>query len=164
MTSAAAVRRAEMQDATAILPLAKRFVERSPYAQYVTYDEEQARSTLLHALDRGVVYVLEVDEPGHDEPGPPPPKRIVGAIMGMLTAGWFTRDLVATELGWWVDEDSRGHGDLLRQQFERWARLQRAPVVAMSDVILDDATPAGELYAKKGYEVVERAWLKRLGA
>jgi hypothetical protein len=63
-----------------------------------------------------------------------------------------------------VDEDSRGHGDLLRQQFERWARMQRAPVVAMSDVILDDATPAGELYAKKGYEVVERAWLKRLGA
>lgn len=151
-STALAVRRAGLPDAAAILPLAKRFVERSPFAQYVTYDEEQARQALLQCLGRGAVYVLETED-----------GRVVGAIMGHLTPWWFSRELVAAELGWWVNEDSRGHGDVLRQRFEAWAREQRAPVVSMSDVLLDDATPAGELFEKKGYECVERAWLKRLG-
>jgi GNAT superfamily N-acetyltransferase len=151
MTSTAAVRRAGLQDAVAILPLAKRFVDRSPYAQYVTYDEEQARAALLQALSHGAVYVLETED-----------GRIVGAIMGMMVPWWFSKDVVAAEMGWWVNEDARGQGDALRQRFEQWARDMRAPVVSMSDVILDDTTPAGALYERKGYELVERAWLKGL--
>lgn len=159
------VRRASFQDASAVLALARRFVQCLPFAHFVAFDEEAARSTILQALDRGVVFVLEEGPPlMAPEVDTGDGRRIVGAIMGMLTPWWFSRELIAAELGWWVDPDHRGHGDLLRQRFEAWATVQHAPVVSMSDVRLDDATPAGELYARKGYECVERAWLKRLRA
>lgn len=158
------VRRASIQDASAVLALAGRFVQRSPYVQFVAYDAERARATVLQALDRGVVFVLEEGPARTEFEVDNGDRRIVGAIMGMLTPWWFTAELIAAELGWWVDEDKRGHGDELRRRFEQWAKSTGAPVVSLSDVKLDDAMPNGTLYERAGYEVVERAWLKRLRA
>jgi GNAT superfamily N-acetyltransferase len=162
-TAAPAVtcRRASIQDASAVLSLARRFVSRSPFAQFVEYDEETTRGTILQALDRGIVFVLELP-PEVDSYGTPKPPKVVGAIMGALMPLWFSRELTAIELGWWVDDDHRGHGSALRLKFEEWARQMRAPVVSMSDVVLDDATPAGTLYERAGYEMVERSWMKGL--
>jgi hypothetical protein len=156
------VRRASIQDASGILRLAKRFVNISPFAQFVEYSEDVTRGSVLAALDRGVVFVLEL-APETDRFGQLQPPKIVGALMGTLLPLWFSGELVAQELGWFVDEEHRGHGDLLRQRFEAWAIQVRAPVVSMSDVRLDNATPDGNtLYERKGYQVVERGWMKGL--
>jgi GNAT superfamily N-acetyltransferase len=144
----AIVRRASLLDTDGVLALTTRFVQRSPHAQFVCYDPEVAREALLGMLDRGAVFVLESGE------------RILGAIAGVLSPLWFSRDVVAVELGWWVDADARGHGEQLRREFEHWAREQGAEAVCMSDVVLDDATPAGTLYERAGYAMVERSWIK----
>lgn len=157
----AIVRRAGIPDASAVLVFAKRFVDRSPFARFVDYSEDAARTMLLQCLDRGAVFVLEI--PGvHREHEPMPPPKIVGALMGTLTPLWFSKEMIACELGWWVDEDHRGSGNTLRLRFEAWARQVRAPVVCMSDVVMDNSTPAGELYQRAGYDCVERAWMKGL--
>jgi hypothetical protein len=162
-TSVPVVRAAGIQDANAVLSFARRFVELSPFAHFVEFDADTARQAILQALTRGVVFVLELPMPP-DRFGNPQPPKIVGAIMGILTPWWFSREMIAAELGWWVDPEHRGRGDDLRRRFEAWAVQQRAPVVSLSDVKLDDAMPNGLLYARAGYEVVERAWLKRLRA
>lgn len=131
-----------------MLRLASRFVARSPFARFVCYDPEIARDSILALVDRGAAFVMVVGD------------EIVGAIIGSVTVPWFSRDLIAAELGWWVDPDHRGHGNELRRQFEEWAKAMKAEVVVMSDVVLDDATPAGTLYERAGYEMVERSWIK----
>lgn len=157
------VRSASIADASAVLAFARRFVELSPFSQFVSFDEDTARQSILQALSRGVVFVLEKPLP-RDGFGNEQPPKIVGAIMGVMAPLWFSREVIAAELGWWVDPEHRGHGDELRRRFEAWARQQRAPVVSLSDLKLDDSMPNGTLYERAGYEVVERAWLKRLGA
>ncbi len=141
-----------MQDATAILALARKFTSRAVFASFIAYDDDAARGTVLAALDRGVVFVLEVGG------------RIVGGIMGSLATVWFSRELVASELGWFVEDEHRGHGDELRRRFEAWGKSVGAPCSSLSDVKLDDAMPNGQLYERAGYEVVERSWLKNLRA
>lgn len=144
----AIVRRANLEDTSEVLALTDRFVRRSPFARFVCFDPEVARDALLMMLDRGAVFVTVVDD------------RIVGAIAGVCAPLWFSRDIAATELGWWVEPTHRGLGNALRREFEHWAKAQGASVVNMSDVVLDDTTPAGALYEAAGYEMVERAWMK----
>lgn len=141
-------RRASIEDTQALVGLASRFVSRSPFARFVCYDPEVARDTILAIIDRGAVFVLESEG------------RVVGAIIGAQAPLWFSRDVAATELGWWIDPDYRGRGNDLRREFEHWAHEVGASVVVMSDVTMDDATPAGTLYERAGYEMVERAWMK----
>jgi GNAT superfamily N-acetyltransferase len=162
-TATVTVRSAGIADASTVLAFARRFIELSPFAHFVEFDEESARQTILQALSRGIVFVMELPMPV-DRFGNEQPPKVVGAIMGILTPWWFSRESVAAELGWWVDPEHRGHGDELRRRFEGWAKQQRAPVVSLSDVKLDDSMPNGTLYERAGYEVVERAWLKRLRA
>lgn len=151
-TATATVRRATLQDANAILPLARKFAQRTVYAHFVPYDDETARGRILEALSRGVFFVLDVDG------------KIVGGIMGVVAPTiWFSPVPVTQELGWFVDDDYRGHGDELRKRFEACGKQLRTPVCVLSDVRLDDAMPNGQLYERAGYHVSERAWIKSLG-
>lgn len=72
----------------------------------------------------------------------------------------FGTEYVATELAWWVAPDKRKSniGSELLEAFEYWAYKIGCSKVVM--VSLDD--DIGKFYEKKGYSLVERAYMKDL--
>ena len=146
------LRRADAGDVPDIVRLGLRFVQASALARYeeiTAADLDDGLQALLASAD-GAGWVLE-----HDG-------RIVGAIVGVLAPPWCKRRArIVVELGWYVQaEHRRGAGRDLLRAFEAWARERGVSTLFLSDIQLDDATPAGELLVATGYELTERTFAK----
>ena len=48
----------------------------------------------------------------------------------------------------------------LLREFERWGKERGASHVVMSDLVIEGGTPAGQLFEKLGYVLVERSHVK----
>jgi len=143
------LRTAELRDVPGIVRLARAFIGVSGYARLFDLTHEDITAAIDGVIDSeaGTCIVCEDGD------------RIVGAIIGMRSPVWLKRgETVAVELGWWVDPEHRGPGMDLLRAFEDWA--YPLPVV-MSDTIMDGSTPAGPLLEKVGYEMIERAFVRR---
>lgn len=128
-------RRATSQDAEALIPLASRFVEQSPFAQLVPLHDESARAAMLRCLVSGVggatVFVAEQSVPC-TAPGRELERetRIVGAVMGESRSVWHSRQPIVEMLGGFAE--STTVCNLLWDSFRQWARkAQHASCVVM---------------------------------
>lgn len=145
------IRKATHADLDALVALGQRFFAFSRFSAFVEFDREHARSSLAALMERGVLLVAESAG------------CLAGAIVGLMAPLWFNPTVsVAAELGWWVDERFRGSsaGVKLARAFEQWGRDNGAAVVTMSDLVIEGEAPAGRLFEKLGYQVVERSQIK----
>ena len=149
-------RRATIDDLDALVALGERFVAYAPYGDAVRATAGGIAEGLrnVFAAPAGVVFVAERDG------------EIAGALVGLMTAPWCAPDTrVATELAWWVDERRRRSPAAVRllRAFEAWARDHGAACVVMSDLVMcDGTTPAGPLFRRLGYQLVERAHIRQV--
>ena len=83
-----------------------------------------------------------------------------GMIAGVINPFIFGNELMATEVGWWVEPNERKNkvGQELLEAFERWAKSMDCKMITM--VSLDDKL--GMFYEKIGYRLYERAYLKEI--
>ena len=147
------IRQATVKDVDTLIVVAKPFLRYSMYAQYTEIDNNELAFSLCNMIDNGVIFVAEYDG------------QIVGGLVGAINNFWFNRNTkMASELGWWVNEEHRGKtaGIRLLQAFEHWAKEKGADVISLSDLRVNDEYPAGGLYEKLGYQVTERAHVKGL--
>lgn len=82
-----------------------------------------------------------------------------GMIAGVSVPSPFGPYLIATELGWYLKEEYRGKGtgQELLEAFEYWAKnVAGCQAIQMSS--LDENI--GKYYEKKGYKLVEKAYIK----
>jgi len=89
--------------------------------------------------------------------------EIIGGIAGLTSPLWFSPQvLFAVEIAWWVREDHRGGtaGIKLLRAFEGWAKSIGCKAVCLSDLIINNTSPAGALFGKLGYSVLERSHIK----
>ena len=146
------IRPATDDDLDALVALGHRFFAFSRFADFVKFDASAARASLSRLKESGLVLVAEAAD-----------GQIAGGIAGLLAPVWFNPSAcMAAELGWWVDAAYRGSsaGVKLAKAFEQWAREHGAVAVSMSDLVISGATPAGQLFEKLGYRVVERCQVK----
>lgn len=91
-------------------------------------------------------------------------ERICGVIGGMAFPEPYNGKLVATEMFWWVDQDSRrGTGSMrLYCKFEKWAEDKGCAKVRM--IHLSDSMPyvMEGIYKRLGFEELERHYTKDL--
>lgn len=147
------IRRAAKEDIDAMLALGAAFFGFSRFAEFVPFDPAGARASVASCVDSGIAFVAEQDG------------LIIGGIIGVLCQVWFSpNSTTAAELGWWVDEDYRGSmaGVRLLRAFESAAKDAGAIAVSMSDLSAGGTWPAGKLFEKLGYTVVERCQMKRI--
>jgi|SwirhisoilCB1_FD_contig_61_1230484_length_13407_multi_3_in_0_out_0_8 hypothetical protein len=88
-------------------------------------------------------------------------KPDIGFIAGIATPFLFGDCLLATEIAWWVNPDSRGSGEGLKLlgAFEYWAKhVAECKLISMSS--LDKEIE--KYYKKNGYKLYERAYMKVL--
>ena len=83
-----------------------------------------------------------------------------GFLAGILNRFILGDRLMAVELGWYVNPDSRGRkiGKDLIKAFEAWAKEKNASLVTM--VSIDD--DVGAYYEKNGYKLYERTYMKEI--
>lgn len=148
------IRHATDADLDTLIALGERFFAFSRFVDFVPFDAAHARASLAHIQQSGVVLVAEASD-----------GRIAGGIVGAMVPLWFNPSVrVAAEMAWWVDEEFRGTsaGVKLARAFEQWGRERGAAAVSMSDLVIDGETPAGRLFEKLSYRVVERCQMKKV--
>ena len=145
------VRAATEDDIDALVGMAMRFQQDMFSAHlFATPESFRALATTLIASPISEVFV--------DERG--------GVLVGMLGVSLYhqsmSRELIGSELCWWVEPEARGGlgGIRLLRHAEQWARLQGAVAFQMGA-----PTPAiGEFYERIGYTRIETIYQKRFAA
>lgn len=125
-----------------------RFVRETAYVGYVDVDPAAMARSVAWLLDQptGTVLVLA------------PSGDLVGMI-GMLAMPHFVSgQMVASELFWWVEPESRGHGVRLLRAAERWA----ASVGATHIHMIAPGVDVARLYERLGYTQIERVYQRRV--
>lgn len=139
---------ATIDDFDAIKRMALAFAKASPYKDFPIEEEriEELIQSLLRDRNKTIV-ILYMHE------GKP-----VGMIAGMSSEMIFSRDLVTTEVIWWVDPGFRSRKSLaLKEAYEYWAKRIGAKYIGMSN--LDDEK-ISRFYERSGYKPYERAFMK----
>lgn len=147
------VRPATVEDAPRLVELGRAFFAFSPYAALADYATERAAASVASVIQIGCGFVAADED------------ELVGAILGLLAPLWFDPSArVATEMAWWVAPEHRKGtaGIRLHTAFGQWARDRGATHIALSDLVIDGGTPAGELIPRLGYTLVERMHVKRI--
>lgn len=147
------IRPATVEDAPRLAELGRGFFAFSPFASLAEYEPERAAVGIASLIHTGCGFAaVDGDE-------------LVGALIGLLAPLWFAPTArVATEMAWWVAPEHRKGtaGIRLHTAFATWAQAQGATHIAMSDLVIDGDTPAGELIPRLGYTLVERMHVKRI--
>lgn len=142
---------ASHEDIETVVRLAVTFIRQSPYKNE-PMDEGEVRELIRLMLtdkNKGIIVLLMKD----DLP--------VGFIGGLLTKMFFSKDMMASEIFWWVDPQYRTRKSLmLKEAFEFWAKRVGARYIAMSSPAND--TRVSRFYERTGYENIENAYLKRV--
>lgn len=142
------VRLATVDDVDAVVELGLEFLETSTYRQLGAGDPDTIARLLCTVLDHGAVFLATVDE------------AVVGMIAVLMVPHIFSGETFCDEVAWFVKPAHRGRaGILLLQAAERWAVQNHAKLVKM---VAPEGTTVGDLYRRKGYTVIETAFVKVL--
>lgn len=135
------VREAGLSDLGQLLEWGARFHEQSNWS-HEPFDAERVKQTLLKMIEADGAVVLK-----HDR----------GMIGGLLTPLWFSTRTIAQELFWYAEDD----GGRLLKAFEAWAARRDADYLMMTG-LKDERGRIQRLYARKGYEVAEYLYRKKV--
>ena len=82
--------------------------------------------------------------------------RVVGGFLGWVSVTFFSDDLLARDMGWWVPQSARGGAAavLLLADFERWARTKGAKKCMIGQTGVDHLERTAKLFRHCGYEFV----------
>lgn len=146
------IRKARPDECLGIARFMKRFEEDS---KLIRVDVEHAALMHSRAIERetGIIFILCDDTTGEMQGG-------LGAIFG---PSMIMDEIVAVETFWYVAPEHRGRGLKLWLAFEEWAKRKGCQKVAM--VHLADSSPneLGQLYVRRGYELIESHYVREIG-
>ena len=138
----ATIRKASPDDLDQLMLWGERFHAQSNWI-LIPFVEAAFRKTLLSVMGREDSCLLM-----HDE----------GMVAGFLGPLWFSdRHIIAQEMFWYAENDG-GH---LLEALEDWARQAGADFLITSG-LKDESGRIQRLYEKKGFELAEYHYRKRL--
>lgn len=138
---------ATLEDLPTIEKMADNFSKASPYSALT--DPETIRNLLVNILSGDPSKCIIILSPD------------VGFLIGAASPFLFGKQMLGTEIAWWVEEEARGKGEGLKllEAFEYWAtNVAHCKLISMSSL---DKT-VEKYYKKNGYKLYERAYMKVL--
>lgn len=142
------IRLATVDDTNVILDMVKKFIAVSPYSHY-DVDDSKILELIFYCLDdKNRLFVLtDTDKP-------------VGMLAATVNQFLFNRELIASEMAWWVEPSYRGRGgSVLKAAFEDWARAIGAKYTHMSSL---DTPLVDAMLIRAGYRKTECTFVKEL--
>lgn len=142
---------ATQEDLDSVYRLALKFHRESQFP--VALDEEvtyQFVSNALHPDTDIRVFVIRYEG------------EVVGLCAGVVTPLPFSKELVATELMWYVEPEFRGTPSSIKlmKAFEDWAKESGCAVCVMA--YLETSTNVSNIYKRLGYRPQEHSFIKEL--
>lgn len=143
------IRLAQIEDANAVIGLAKQFHEASRTTLPFSYRmADNLFAKCLDDFNHLCVVLVKGD-------------KIVGFLAAHCGYLHFSTDLVAQEIAWFIEPESRGPESLkMLQLYEAWARERGCKYASMVGLGYDPITQ--KLYERRGYLAQERHFLKPL--
>jgi hypothetical protein len=89
-------------------------------------------------------------------------EKIQGALGGLLYPDAYSPSLVATEMFWFVREDSRGKGLELYRAFEGWAKEKQADQIRMVHLLDSMPEKLEIVYKRLGFVPAETHYVKEI--
>ncbi len=152
------VRPATVSDVGATVRMGRRFFELSGYGEIVAFDTDSFARTVsgLIRSDSGTVLIGEQAHRGEQA-------HPVGMAAGVLYPSYLNHaHRTGQELFWWVEPAARGHGRLLLDALEAWARDQGAHSFTMGALTALRPQALDALYVRSGYRPMEKLYLRSL--
>jgi GNAT superfamily N-acetyltransferase len=140
------VRAARLEDIPRIIEMGHRFNENSPYAKVLKVTDVALDLLFRKLIPQG--WLLLAEHEGES----------VGMIGFYVYPHFFTGEIVAGELFWWMEPEHRGHGKALLKAAEEEAR--RCGAKSMQMIAPDPRV--GKLYERIGYTYVESTYQRNL--
>lgn len=139
------IRQADINDLSLCVSLANKFIDSTKYKSAV--DQAYLQSTVEALLNSPHAVVFLYDD--------------VGFIAGALQEFRFGPQMIAAEVGWWIDPNmrSKGIGGLLLEAFENWAKEVGADYVTMVGLGNKEVE---DFYIKQGYSLAEYTYMKEV--
>lgn len=146
---------ATLEDVPFLKLVLKRFFLNSPFVNLTEFDEEVTVRTAENIIngpkENGIILLYFKDG------------EVKGVLAGLAHEMFFSRDKVATELCWWVDEDARGRDSLeLIEAYEFWAEKVGCSIVSMANLTGTTGERLDKYYKRRGYTPLETAYGKRV--
>lgn len=143
------IRQATIEDLEDLVDISVKFYQFSEYS--FKLDREVVRSTVSKYLEKdnldAIVFVLTFKD------------KIVGVISGMAVDSILSKDRMAVEQTWWVDEEHRGKYSLyLLDLLEQWAKAVGCKSLSMTS--LEKNSAVSKIYEKKNYKLTELTYFK----
>lgn len=129
--------------------MGKRFFDASGYAERMEFHFGTAKR-MFQILIKDHVLLVHGDPP-------------IGMAGAMISPAFFNeKELYACELFWWVNPEARGVGKELLDALEVAVKERGATHLAM--LCLENMEPekVGQMYARRGYKLVEHSYMKEL--
>lgn len=147
---AATIREATLADLPALLEMFETFRQTPAYARYVAKAPAVAEAFLrsLLASPDATIFVRGWDG------------EIVGMLGVMAYAHPMSGERMASELFWWLDQDSRGSGGWMLRRAEKWAKAHGAIRLQMVSPV--EKSRVRETYTALGYREFEVSYYKEL--
>lgn len=148
------VRKAVVGDIPAMVMIGKRFIDESGYRKLgINGNPHKLHDSLQKAVNDESCGVFVADRAG----------VLIGVAQAVKFTNYFSDAPTAIELFWWVAPEHRGGSSAIRlmEAMERWADEQLCVTFAMVDIVSINGS-APRIYERRGYELCERTWIKRL--
>lgn len=144
------IRPLEREEICRLIPLAEQFYAEGKLPGRLV--PEKFISTWETLFDQECGYILGMFEG----------TELVGTLGAMTYPDIYDGDLIATEMFWFVNEQHRGRGLQLFNEFEKWAAEIGAVRIVM--IHLKNLSPdvLHKLYVKRGYNEIETHFIKDL--
>lgn len=140
------IREATHADTETLVTMGREFLRSTDYRLLLADNPAQMAALVETLIDHASGVVLVADHDG----------ALTGMIGVLVTAHHLSAEPTAMECFWW--SSTPGDGVRLLKASEQWAREHGA--VAMQMVAPDERV--GALYARMGYDLIERGYMRRL--
>jgi len=148
----ATVRTLLRKDIPGLLKMAEPFFEQSGFpGKFSLHRAHETLLTCIASASRGCLVLVDDNE------------KPLGALGFEISRLWFSSSVVARELFFWIDPDSRGgHGSAMLEAFEAAAKARGAEFTVMVALAASNYDRVTDFYRYKSYRAMESAFIKEL--
>lgn len=146
------IRVADLTDTTDIIVLGKEFYKEF-YSDVLNWNSKLAAQNLEAAIEEDPFLVLVIEKEN----------EIVGMLVAMVSQCFFSYDVQASELAWYIEKNHRKTRQAIKllDLYEDWAKGRGAKLANMMNI---EGTPKAivNLYERRGYKLKENTFIKEL--
>lgn len=149
-TELSSVRQAVPVDLPRLIEMGRNFFLASKYSDVTTFSETWFAASMKKVMEEGVLVVATKG------------REVVGMAAALVYPFYFSGEMTAQEMFWWVEPEHRGVGMELLEALIDGVKDRGAKSLSMIALDALDVEKVSGIYEKEGFRPSERSFIKRI--